>query len=53
MENYIKDEKSHNARDLFHKENQEIVSFMETPEVAEVFSKYDKSLRHLYRFYAA
>ena len=53
MEAYIKDEKSTSLKDQAKKENELIIQFMENPEVAELFSKYERSLRHLYRFYAA
>jgi hypothetical protein len=53
MENYIQEEKSNNGRDILQRENAQIGQFLETPDVIEVFAKYDRSLRHLYRFYAA
>lgn len=53
MEGYLKDEKSTQLRDQLQKESAEIKDFMESPEVAEILTKYDRSLRHLYKFYAA
>ena len=53
MESYIKDGKSSQLKDKLKKETEQIISFMQQPDVAELFGKFDKSLRHLYRFYAA
>lgn len=53
MEGYLKDEKSTHVRDQLPRQSAEIKSFMDSPEVAEILTKYDRSLRHLYKFYAA
>lgn len=40
-------------KDKLKKETEQIKKFMEQTEVAEMFQKYDRSLRHLYKFYSA
>jgi hypothetical protein len=52
MEAYIK-ENVGPAKETAVKENSQIVEFLQSNEVQEVFNKYDRSLRHMYKFYAA
>lgn len=44
MESYIKEGKEQGIKDQLRQENEQIQTFLETPEVAELFTKYDYSL---------
>ena len=35
------------------RESQQIKEFLDQQDVADLFTKFDRSLRHLYKFYAA
>ncbi len=52
MEGYIKDN-GKMVKEVSKKENEDIEEFIKRSEVQEIFDKYDKPLRHLYKFYAA